>query len=297
MTGIGSSFKHSVTGLFVTAALGLGTVSSPADNPAAAAPPDATRVQRESAEPDQPKQDPSSPTALKADVLQIYLDALPAKDNAGQEQSSLARIKVFRLRHRRPEEIQPLLEGLLVDTAWEAGLPIGARLPGPGGNPGRGYATSGSSRPAPGPVGGAADAGSRISQGFGWRIVVDQRTRSLIVRADDRNLQTAADLVAVLDVAPGNPIPRVKSLRALKLRHAHVEPLAEVLQQLGTQARIVADAPTNTLIIAGPDSDTRDISDVINALDVEVKNPDESKPDKRLERGLDFLKRSQPTKP
>src|SRR5262249_41556736 len=115
-------------------------------------------------------------------------------------------------------------------------------------------------------------------QGHTWRVVVDNRTRALIVRATEKNVQMVADLVAVLDLPPDKPVPKVKSLKAFKLHHAKAEAMLQTLQQLGTRARLAADAASNTLIAAGPDDDLKEIGDVIEALDVEVKTAPGEKP-------------------
>jgi beta-lactamase regulating signal transducer with metallopeptidase domain len=191
------------------------------------------------------------------------------------------KLKVYRLNHRAPQDLQLLLEGLLEETP---GLPWGAVMGGGGGGmPGRGtMLPGGSGKMGPpglsgGPRGGAGPGGGEgpatyISQGNTWRIVVDPRTRSLIVRAAESNQQRVADLVALLDVPAGKAIPKVKNLRAFKLRHAKVESLLEVLQQLGTNARLMGDAPANTLVAAGSEGDLKEIAEVVEALDVEVQS-------------------------
>jgi type II secretory pathway component GspD/PulD (secretin) len=68
----------------------------------------------------------------------------------------------------------------------------------------------------------------------------------------------------------------VKSLRAFRLRHAEASALAEELKKLEMNVRIVGDAESNTLIVAGPEVEMKEIAEVIEELDVESKAPKKS---------------------
>jgi type II secretory pathway component GspD/PulD (secretin) len=125
-------------------------------------------------------------------------------------------------------------------------------------------------------MGGSGGIGGVLGQGQSWRLAMEGKTRSLIVRGSEKNLQTAADLVAVLDLPKDKPIPRVKSLRAFRLRHAEASALAEELKKLEMNVRIVGDAESNTLVVAGPEAEMKEIADVIEQLDVENKAPKKS---------------------
>src|SRR5262249_17137384 len=106
--------------------------------------------------------------------------------------------------------------------------PVGA-VPGPGGFAG---------------VGGIGGLGALGIGGFGgppsFQVSVDSRTRSLVVRASEKNLQLTADLISVLDLPKNKPMPEVKSLKVFTLKHADAEELMNTLQTAGVEARMVA---------------------------------------------------------
>src|SRR5262249_4979142 len=95
------------------------------------------------------------------------------------------RIKVFQLSHADPEELKQILEDFRQATDPSAIKSSGVRLFGDG-NP----------------------SDPRGERKIG--LAVDTRTRSLIVRGSEKELQVAADLVAVLDLQPEDPSPRSK---------------------------------------------------------------------------------------
>ncbi len=108
----------------------------------------------------------------------------------------------------------------------------------------------------------------------GWRVTVDERTRSLIVRGTRHDLQIAADLVAVLDRAGGKAVPKVSNLHAFKLRYARAERLAQILDELGVKARVVPLQQANILIVTGPAEAVKEVSDLVQELDVEARDAD-----------------------
>src|SRR5207244_8659125 len=101
-----------------------------------------------------------------------------------------------------------------------------------------------------------------------WRMAVDSRTNALIIRGADKDLQMAADLVAVLDVPADQPMPNVKNVTAFKLKFAPASEAAAILQELELGAQIVPDERTNSIIIAGPEAGRKEIGELIGALDV-----------------------------
>ena len=136
------------------------------------------------------------------------------------------------------------------------------RMKGPGGGmmpPGAGMPGMGN---MPGPQAGAGPTPE-------WRLTIDERTQSIIMRGSRKDLERAADLIAVLDLPGGKPIPKVKNLRAFKLKFANVNKIAEILDQLGTEARILPLQQTNRLIVAGPDAAIKEVAELIEELDVE----------------------------
>src|SRR5262245_18991264 len=101
-----------------------------------------------------------------------------------------------------------------------------------------------------------------------YQVAVDKRTRSLVVRASEKNLQLAADLVAVLDLPKNKPLPEVKSLKVFPLKHADAEELMSTLQALGLEARMVALGEAKMLIVAGPEEAMKEVGDLVKDLDV-----------------------------
>jgi hypothetical protein len=213
------------------------------------------------------------------------LEAEKARAEAELKQLQERRIRVFRLKHAKPEEVRQVLETLL-DGPSGGGMgmagpmmgPGGPRGPGMPGMPGRGVPPGpggkmgppGMGMPGmpggPGGMGGAEDPT--------WRITVDERTRSLIVRGTRHDLQVAADLVAVLDRAGGKAVPKVSNLHAFKLKYAHAARLAQILDELGVKARVVPLQKANILIVTGPAEAVREVSDLVQELDVEAKDID-----------------------
>lgn len=171
------------------------------------------------------------------------------------------RTRVFRLTHSDPHELHSILSMLLrrgegeEAAAGGAALSMGSAMgsgPGgmrPGGN--RGY------------------GGGRLANTT-WRIAADARTNTLIVRGNADDVQTAADIVALLDTPPDKPRPKVKNLKLFRLRFASAPEIASVLHGLGIDARIVPVAKDNSLLVAGSEESTKEIGDLIVALDVDV---------------------------
>jgi type II secretory pathway component GspD/PulD (secretin) len=215
------------------------------------------------------------------------------------------KIKVFRLKHLQPDNVEQLLSELLAagiaaapggikgGSGAPAGLGIGGgALGAPGGGafgalggpgmPGAGNLGVGGGLAGIGGLGGALGAlgglGGLIGGAGGaatWRIAVDPRSRALIVRGTESDLKLAADLVAVLDLPPGQAMPKVKSLRAYPLKFAQADALTEIIGALDLDARVVAVTEKNTLIAAGPESVMDEIGEVVKELDVKATGPNE----------------------
>jgi hypothetical protein len=229
---------------------------------------------------------------LKAQKAKLEEDLKVLQQEAEEKVRNAKHIRVFRLKHVKPEEVRQALESLLGDSAG-AGGPPGMGGPGPmgpgggmtgmtppggmkGGSPAGGGmvggppAGGGPGRPGmmPGP-----GMGSGMMMGMrdgGWRVTVDERTGSIIVRGSRGDLQRAADLIALLDLPGGKPLPRVKNLQAFKLKYAQADKIAQILDELGINARILPLSKTNRLIVAGPDAVVKEIAELIAELDVEA---------------------------
>jgi hypothetical protein len=236
--------------------------------------------------------------------------AVEAQIAALQEQkaeASAPRIKVFRLQHRDPEEVRDVLAKLLPrgdgTPGGEGGgvpmmgsmggprgggmMPPGGMMPGGGGRPGGGRSGgmgSGMGPPGGGPPGmmgagglsGGPPGGGLVGMGgfgivHGWRLAVDNRTNCLIVRGSEQDLQMASDLVAMLDRPEGKPMPRLKNIRAFKLKFADPEQVAMMLHALEINATIAPAPKATLLIVSGPEAAIKEVTEVIEAVDVEGK--------------------------
>jgi hypothetical protein len=170
-----------------------------------------------------------------------------------REESKKPHLKVFRLNFRDPGEVRDVLEKLLPWGEEEAG-PGRSRMPMGGG--GMGF------RPP-------------------WHLAVDGRTRCLIVRGSARDLQLAADLVALLDVPADKPLPRVKNFRAFRLQHAKPEAVAKILENLDINATLAPAPQARILVVAGSEATLKEVAEVLDAVDVEVPEKKPEIPEKK----------------
>jgi hypothetical protein len=213
--------------------------------------------------------------------------------------ASRVHLKVFRLSHSEPEQVSGVLQSLLPQDSGGglAGLGGGLGALGLGGGGGMiglgiggGGAGLGGAPAGNGLGGGLGGLGGGLGGGVGgptWRLAADPRTKSLIIRGSEKEVDIAADLVAVLDVPADKPIPNVKNLRAYKLKHASAQDLNAVLNSL-LDARMVPVEKGNILIVAGSEDVMKDIDSVVEALDIEVQQPKEPpKPNKEGKRNTE----------
>jgi hypothetical protein len=247
----------------------------------------------------------------KATQLGESKAAVEAQIAALQEKKAEAatpRIKVFRLQHRDAEEVRDVLAKLLPLGEGAAGgdagggammggfggprggsgmMPPGGMMPGGGGRPGGGRSGgmgSGMGPPGGAPpgmggtagFGGGAGSGGMMGMGgsgqvHGWRLAVDGRTNCLVVRGSEHDLQMASDLVAMLDLPEGKPMPRLKNIRAFKLKFADPEQVAMMLQALEINATIAPAPKATLLIVSGSEAAMKEVAEVIEAVDVQGK--------------------------
>ena len=197
------------------------------------------------------------------------------------------RIKIFRLKHRQPAEILEILGGLTpvfeggaqgVPVAFTAFLPEGLNVK-PGMNPGGGPGAAADMASMMAKMGGKMGGGGMgaMMGGPGGSLpprcyfAIDQRTRSLIVRGTEKDLQAVADFVAILDLPDDKPIPKLKNVHAFKLRFAKPGDVINVLKALNIDV-LVAQIPKSSIILVnGPDSAIKEATEIIEALDADVK--------------------------
>jgi hypothetical protein len=216
--------------------------------------------------------------------------AVPSLVGENQPKPPLLKAKVFRLTYCDPSEIEQVLQTLLdpndppMALAGMPGIPPGVGVPGTPAAPGVGMLGIGG-------VGGAGQLGAvgfsgAGAVGFGgiggtpaYQVSVDARTRSLIVRASDNNLRLTADLISVLDLPKSKPMPEVKTLKALPLKHADAEEIMNTLQMAGVEARMVALGEAKMLVVAGSEDAMKEAAELVKELDVPA--PPEQKPEEQ----------------
>ena len=207
--------------------------------------------------------------------------------------ASKVRLKVFRLSHSDPEQLSGVLQSLLPEESEAMAAGPAAAIGGPpgglgigGGMLGFGGGALGGGRP--GGLGGGQGALGGGMAGPTWRLTADPRTKSLIIRGSEKDVDIAADLVAVLDLPADKSMPKVKNLRAYKLKHASAQDLNAVLSSLEMDARMVPIEKGNILIVAGTEDVMKDVDSVVEALDIEVQQSKEPpKPDKEGKRNTE----------
>jgi hypothetical protein len=119
--------------------------------------------------------------------------------------------------------------------------------------------------------------GSGVGQ---TRWVTDKRARAFIVRGPERDVRLLTDLVAVMDKAPGKPLPKVKNLHVFKLKYADPETVVGAVTQLAIKAKVAPvrgsdDVHQDELFVVatGTDEQIREVRAVVEALDVKSKEP------------------------
>jgi hypothetical protein len=140
--------------------------------------------------------------------------------------------------------------------------PVPPRLTGPG-QPNPGLPSTG--LPLPGGSGGNGR----------YRIMVDERSKSILMRGPESDVKVAVELMALLDLEVDAPVPaNLAALRGYRLKEADAENVAESLQNLGTKAKIVAVPSLKLVLATGPEEDLKDVGEAVRALDT----ADEAKP-------------------
>ncbi|HEV3146939.1 MAG TPA: secretin N-terminal domain-containing protein [Gemmataceae bacterium] len=205
--------------------------------------------------------------------------AVPPLIGENPPKPPLLKAKVFQMNYCDPTEMEQVLQGLLDPNdppQLQAGpAPMNPPMPGAGiaGFPG------------PGGIGMMAAPGGFGALGFGgitgmptaYHVTVDSRTRSLVVRASEKNLQLTADLISVLDLPKGKPMPEVRTLKALPLKHADAGELQNTLQATGIEARMVGLPEAKLLVVAGTEEAMKEVADLVKDLD--APTPPELKPE------------------
>ena len=292
------SWRRSLAATFLMAVLAPTNDATPADEPPATPPAGAGSESKGSPELDQAIQ------RLKTQIIDLDVrrtalrqyavpDAKPIKELDEQirrleeqkqrllvEQEEKARkekqIRVFRLKHVKPEEVREAVESLLGapasrPTGGGGGMMMPRMMqPGAGGKmppmmPGSG------GRPSSAPGAGAPSGPGAEGVSPDWRLTVDERTRSIIIRGSRQDLRRAAEVIALLDLPAGKAAPKTKNMQAFKLKHAEAAKIAAILDELGLDARVLALEGTNRVIVAGSEAAVKEAADLIEQLDVDAR--------------------------
>jgi hypothetical protein len=200
------------------------------------------------------------------------------------------RIKVFRLQVADPNDVLQAFNAL-VGHAPDGGLrpprppashdlpPIPPNLP-PGGNinfseePVAYQDVLPPAKPVPTQTFQRTDTTMSSASGpFVCRAVADVRTRSLIVRGTAKDLQLAADVVAVLDTAEDKPLPGVTSFKPFRLEHIDAVDFVGILQSLEPNPayRVVPVGRMKLLLATGTDEQLKELADAVKELDTPAK--------------------------
>lgn len=167
-------------------------------------------------------------------------------------------LKVFRLRYRDANEMVEIVQ-LFAQTQSGPDDPGGVSATGV---PGSGQAAR--LRQTGGLAGRDAAGGGSAK----LRVVADQRSGSIVVRATKEILAQVAKVVKTFDVPPGEvPVFEDPSQGAFTVRHADPEHVVQLLRGLGIDAMVAPN--TKTLSVRGSESTLKEVGELIEALDVE----------------------------
>jgi beta-lactamase regulating signal transducer with metallopeptidase domain len=292
------SWRRSLAATFLLAVLAPANDATPAEEPPATPAAGAGGESKESRELDQTIQNIKT-QIIDLDVRRTALrqhtagDTKPIKELDEQirrleeqkqrlldEQQEKARnekqIRVFRLKHVKPEEVREAVENLLGAPASHPAAGHGGMMMKMGGKPmGPGMMAPGAGGKMPpgmgGSGGGAPPAAGAEGVSPNWRLTVDERTRSIIIRGSREDLRRAAEVIALLDLPAGKAAPKTKNMRAFKLKHAEAAKIAVILDELGLDARVLSLEGTNRVIVAGTEAAVKEAADLIEQLDVDAR--------------------------
>jgi hypothetical protein len=103
------------------------------------------------------------------------------------------------------------------------------------------------------------------------RVVVNPRSHALFVRGTDKELELVEDLIKVLDIEPGQEIPSSSGYTIVRLKHAKIDDVLQVLNGLGLQGQVIPLTRMNALILPKAERQANDVRMVIENVDIEGK--------------------------
>ena len=213
--------------------------------------------------------------SLSSVLLVTSLAAFAAEPETKPDTSTdRPHVKAFRLKTANPNDALEAFNTLMgrqanaVPVAPQGLEPIPPPLPAPGAPPAplpsprllRGltpatYSTASTPTVAPPPVSGSA--------------LADPRTRSLIVRGTEKDLQLAADLVAVLNTPEDKPLPAVKTLKAFRFQHLDTKDFVGIMEALDPNIgyRMAPVGSMKLLLAVGSDEQMKELAEAVKELD------------------------------
>ena len=102
------------------------------------------------------------------------------------------------------------------------------------------------------------------------RALGDLRTRSLIVRGTEKDLQLAADLSAILDTPDNKPLPEVKALKAFRLQHLDANDFVGMMEKLNPHLdyHLVSIGRLKLVLARGSDEQMNEVAEAVKELDI-----------------------------
>ncbi len=190
---------------------------------------------------------------------------MPGAQGAGarsRTEPPTQRIRVFPLKQLDPESLGRTIEELMGSRSGQTWSPR----------------SFGASRDGAGGAGMNSEFyGDLASTSGPLYVVSDKRTKSLIVRGTEQQLNRVTALISVLDSSPDKPVPQSKNVRIFQLRFTASESVTELLNRLGLTSRITRNPQSNSVIASGPESELEEIGELIKSLDVEYGSPPDKK--------------------
>lgn len=183
----------------------------------------------------------------------------PAHEKTEASEGSSTEVKSIHLQHVEPQEVRLAMTQIM-------GVHNFSRR-GTGDNP-----ASGGIRPTGGEGTDALRAPHPLTGARALRIAVDDRTRTVIVRGNAKDIALVSDVVALIDAEPGKAPPEPKSLHVIHLKHASPGEAVAVLNPLDLGWGAIPVPRANALILLDPSEHyAKQVRDVIKTIDVEHK--------------------------
>jgi hypothetical protein len=158
--------------------------------------------------------------------------ASPAKAAKEPEADHDTQLKAIKLSNAKPEDVRESLSTIWAPLMLSRGMPV-------------------------------------AGVGMGAPIAVNERTKTLFVRGTEKQLEIVESLVKVLDTPAGQELPSANGFNVVRLRHARVDEVLQVLAGLGLQQHVIPLTKVNALILPQLERLANDVRLVIENVDTE----------------------------